>query len=365
MTTALSRPLDSSLIERPIFIVGAGRSGTTLLRSLLSAHSRISIAPETHFMKTADVDSGLDSGAPRDFEAFWRSYSSSIRFIDLGVDAEHCRELIEQQGEPTFRGIFSAMLVAYGETCSNKARIGEKTPGNIHFLSHLLEWFPEAQVIILRRDPRAMVASQLHTPWIRNRLTPLSLRGGLLAGKRLHAVASQANGWARIYEKMVPRWQGDPRVLTVSYEALVQDGEGEIRAICDFLEEPYEPLMLSGRTKETVPSPTAMAETHDDPWREWRREHHAQSLRPISADSIGKWKKELTKLEVGMIEGRCIRGMRAAGYAPSTPALQRWLGEAFSRTVHISGNFETRARARAKRITHPLRSLAGSGRRSG
>lgn len=355
VTTSDSRPpsLNFSVIERPIFIVGAGRSGTTLLRSLLSAHSRISIAPETHFMKTADVDSGLDRGAPRDFEAFWRSYSTSIRFIDLGVDPEHCRELIERQGKPTYRTIFSTMLVAYGETLG-KVRIGEKTPGNIHVLSYLLEWFPEARVIILGRDPRAMVASQLHTPWIQNRLTPLSLRQGLLAGKRLHAVASQANGWARIYEKMVPQWQGDSRVLTVSYEALVQDVEDGMRAICDFLEEPYEPSMLTGRTQETVPSPAAMAEIHEDPWREWRREHHAQTLRPISTDSVEKWKKELTKIEVGMIEGRCARGMRVAGYAPSTSPLQRSLGGVFSRMVATMGGLEAGARDRAKRVFGPV-----------
>ena len=37
-------------ISRPVFIVGPGRSGTTLLRSLLSAHSRITVTPETHVL---------------------------------------------------------------------------------------------------------------------------------------------------------------------------------------------------------------------------------------------------------------------------------------------------------------------------
>lgn len=36
-------------LKKPIFIVGPGRSGTTLVRSLLSAHSRIAVTPETHF----------------------------------------------------------------------------------------------------------------------------------------------------------------------------------------------------------------------------------------------------------------------------------------------------------------------------
>jgi len=35
--------------ERPIFVVGFQRSGTTLLQSLLGAHPRIAAPPEVHF----------------------------------------------------------------------------------------------------------------------------------------------------------------------------------------------------------------------------------------------------------------------------------------------------------------------------
>lgn len=39
-------------IEAPIFVVGVPRSGTTLLQSLLSAHSSTYSLPETHFFPT-------------------------------------------------------------------------------------------------------------------------------------------------------------------------------------------------------------------------------------------------------------------------------------------------------------------------
>ena len=35
----------------PIYVVGAPRSGTTLLAAMLGAHSRISCGPETHFFR--------------------------------------------------------------------------------------------------------------------------------------------------------------------------------------------------------------------------------------------------------------------------------------------------------------------------
>ena len=37
------------MTERPIFVVGFQRSGTTLLQSLLGAHPRIAAPPEVHF----------------------------------------------------------------------------------------------------------------------------------------------------------------------------------------------------------------------------------------------------------------------------------------------------------------------------
>ena len=36
----------------PIFIVGVGRSGTSLLQAMLNAHSKITFTPETHFIKS-------------------------------------------------------------------------------------------------------------------------------------------------------------------------------------------------------------------------------------------------------------------------------------------------------------------------
>jgi len=35
----------------PIFIVGVGRSGTSLVQSMLNAHSKIAFPPETHFVR--------------------------------------------------------------------------------------------------------------------------------------------------------------------------------------------------------------------------------------------------------------------------------------------------------------------------
>lgn len=345
------------LNESPIFIAGAGRSGTTLLRSLLSAHPRIAVTPETHFFKRAENWGGIERGAPPDFDLFWERYTAWVRFKDLDVDAARCRALIDRAGPPTFYTTFCAVLAAYGERMG-KERVGEKTPDHVHNIPDLLSWFPNARILILRRDPRAVVASQMRSPWVKDRLS----RNGIFVGSYLHQIAFYAEDWAKIYEKLIPAWRDDARVMVVSYETLVHDAEGELRRICAFLGEVFDPVMLTGRTNATVPVAAGTPEIEDDRWREWRWKHHEKTLRPVSTDSLDKWKEDLTETAVAMIEGRCARGMRAAGYAPVLSPQKHRMGRALVGAVLALEEREDWLRSVPEKLRRRARSIIRAAR---
>jgi hypothetical protein len=344
----------SSLLERPVFVVGPGRSGTTLLRTLLSAHSRMAVAPETHFLEW--VDAKYDPRkAPRDFETFWSWYTSWTRFRDLGVSPERCRELIEQQEDRTFQSIFRASLTAFGER-TGKARVGEKTPGHVHYLSLLFEWFPEAQILITQRDPRAVIASALKTPFSQGRMKPPSLRQGIFTANRVHETVHWIDDWRAIYEKVVPAWVEDPRVFLVSYERLVTDTEATMHAVCDFLEEPFEPEMIGSHTRAQVPTPSGEMRVPEH--EKWRREHLAKTTQPVSADSMGKWAKELSRREVAMIEGACWKGMQALGYLPTTSPVTQGAGRVLTDAARVAARAENEARSAYREVRGQLRERA-------
>ncbi len=155
------------LREPPFFIVGSGRSGTTLMRSLLSSHSRLAVTPETRFLKSCLRLGGVSlDDQPRDYREFWAAYCRTPRFAALGVTPGHCEGYFPQDRDPGFADMFAALLRAFLDK-SGKQRVGEKTPSHLHHAGWLFARFPQARMIAMRRDPRAMIASLLQTPGAR------------------------------------------------------------------------------------------------------------------------------------------------------------------------------------------------------
>lgn len=308
----------TTLIESPIFVVGTGRSGTTLMQRMLSAHSKIAITPETHFMRWVSERENIH-GSPKDFDTFWKEYTSWYRFTYLGLDAERCLKLIDQLGARTFKNIFSAVMLAHMERYK-KERTGEKSPSHVNYIPLLLKWFPNAKIIVMQRDPRAVVASKLGTPWVQDRITATSFRHGLLTSSRWHELLEGTDVWSNTYGSIVPKWESDDRIKVVSYEDLCHNPEIIARSVCQFLGEKYEKAMLTDRKDqmEMIQEGAAQSKKYN---------HHTKTLKPISTDTLNKWKKNLKPFEIAMIEARCIEVMKNRGYTPSVTHLKRFGGQ--------------------------------------
>ncbi len=317
-------------VTDPVFVVGTGRSGTTLMQSLLSAHPRVVIAPETHFMRRvarATPPGGGDE--PTDFETFWREFTATVRFGDLGVDADRCLDLIDAQGRRTFRAVFVALLTAHAEV-TGAARVGEKSPSHVRFMGELLAWFPHARFVIMRRDPRAVMASKLRNPFVTREIGARSLHGGIVLNGRTDVLRRHIDDYVHVHGRVVPQWATRPEVTVVAYEDLVTDPGTELRRVCAFLDEHYDPAMLTGGPAAPAAAPSSL---HDDRLDAWRRDHLDRARGPVNAASVGSWRETLTPTEVALIEAGCAEVMAEAGYRPSGGARRRAYGRAAG-TVH-------------------------------
>ena len=335
--------MDDLLKKPPFFIVGAGRSGTTLVRAKLTAHSQLAVPPETHYMKRADQAGARNAAAPEDFEMFWSRLIAWQRFLDLEVEPSRVLELTDATGKRDFRSIFAAMLRAYSEA-AGKPRAGEKTPGHYRYLDRIFAWFPEARIIAVRRDPRAVVASHLRSPWVTEQLQPDRRSASFVRRLRLFHVAERAKLWTEAYEHFLAGADADPRMHMVAYEDLVTRPEAELRRICAFLEETFEPGMLH-ETGDRHGTTSARA---SESWRTWIDEHESRAAAKVSTEGLEKWHRQLSALEVALIEQTCANGMARFGYRPDRPSVRRIrpLGRGLLR---IEG-LENRLRRRARRL---------------
>ena len=114
------------------------------------------------------------------------------------------------------------------------ARVGEKTPLHIYHLRALLEFFPNAKVVIMQRDLRGAYHSQVS----RSKKSKLSYR----SFKGLLFVAAWRHG--EVLARKFVRLYGGSTIYQMSYESLVTAPEQEIRKLCRFLNLSFEPSLL-------------------------------------------------------------------------------------------------------------------------
>lgn len=271
------------------FVVGTGRSGTTLLQAMLTSHSRLDIPPETKFFQRHDPIEprfGGDPIPPARLDAWLEDYFSSQDWADAGMAREDVEPLM-RGGDRSAASLFLAILQAW-QSRSGKQRIGEKSPLHCKCVERIAAVFPKAKFIHIYRDPRDVVASMRTMDW-----THGSLR-------------DQARNWRKILDEHLRLTAALPSATYagVRFETLVDQPEAELRRVCDFLGESFEPAMLNFHERPR-------AGFHDRE-KEWK----GQTQRPLSDASIGRYRQQLSPRQVALVERLAGPTMVKLGYQP-------------------------------------------------
>ncbi|MEX2530938.1 MAG: sulfotransferase [Gemmatimonadota bacterium] len=211
----------------PVFVVGLGRSGTTLTARILDRHSHISLCGETHFFP--HTSRRRRRARFSDQEA--REILDELPMTWAGADPDDVLATFRST-DRLLRSLFDSILRARMRR-HGKVRYGEKTPIHFWYLDRLFEWYPDARLVYLVRDPR-----RVHDSFLRSHFAP-----GLRAIER--GVVPRALYWnhgARTLGRV--RATRPDQVFTLRFEDLVADPEASVRALCAFLDEPFESGML-------------------------------------------------------------------------------------------------------------------------
>src|SRR5581483_2194076 len=245
---------------RPVFVVGASRSGTNLVRAILNAHSTLWISAETHYFDDLRPRLGERArvplaGAVRD-ECERYFLAQSHRAYGRGGDpqqgriaAAELRALAQRLG-----GSGDAYFEAFGRLRAElhgKPAWGEKTPRHAYRIADVLDVFPDARIVCLLRDPRAVVASyrDWHRGAPRDWLDEENAAG--LAAERERSRRSYHPLLASLLWRGVVRAERDAerrfgraRVIVLRFEELAADPEACVRGLCERLGLEFEQQML-------------------------------------------------------------------------------------------------------------------------
>jgi hypothetical protein len=271
---------------RVVFIVGVGRSGTSLLQSMFAAHPAIAYMPETGFFRKYVARGALAklyrSGGQAavvqrlvEDESFARSELDAAALVACAISL----------GGQLDKAVYNQMVEA--QRAEGIGWVGDKDPRLIEFLPLVAESFPEAVIVNIIRDPRDVLLSKKKAAW-----------------------SSRGHVWKHIFANRVQLALGrfwGPYLFganyhEIVYEELIDSPNVVLSKVCDRMGLPFDDGMLSfgGAAKRLV----------SDSELSWKKE----TFGPLLTENKEKWKAELPPREAALTELCCKEALEVGGY---------------------------------------------------
>ena len=285
-------------------ILGAPRSGTTLLRFMLDAQPALAIPPETGFLALADkFEITGDALRTEFFQAITSFPPGTPAWNDFGIHPEQFRQqllAIEPFSVPEGYRAFYRMYAARFK----KSRWGDKTPVHCMHIATIMSALPEVHFIHIIRDGRDVAMS------LRNQWFSPGDSIEVLSGYWRDCVTT-----ARRQAALCPHY------IEVHYEDLIRDPETVLRKICGLIGLEYYSAMLnyhanaSARLAEHGDRMTADGQLFRS--REQRLRAQLLTMQPPRTDRIQAWKQSMPRDEQERFERISGELLHELGYEVS------------------------------------------------
>jgi hypothetical protein len=288
------------------FVVGVGRSGTTLLRLMLDAHPGMAIPPETHFLPPMiEQFSRVRVTPERVLAAIKEAPQSGLP--ESGVSEEELLERLDQIRPLNAPDSIRAFYGLYAES-AGKERWGDKTPRYVTSLAKLGRAVPEARFVHMIRDGRDVALST------NRRLVELR-------GSKPVPAERMAKRWRHriLSARGVEQVRG--RYMEIRYEDIVRETEPSLRRVCEFVELEYDPVMLDYHVRAADRLQEMNRERERGSRRtltgEERMQAHAMTTKPPQEERIDVWKTEMDDAYREEFEAHSGELLRELGYETS------------------------------------------------
>lgn len=209
----------------PIFIVGMPRAGSTLLEQILSSHSQID--------GTQELPNVL-------------AMSQQLRRRQVGGGAPGYPAVLAALEDRDLKTLGEQFLADTRVHRGDAPRFIDKMPNNFRHIGLIHLMLPNARIIDARREPMACCFSNFKQLFAEGQEFSYDLR--------------ETGRYYREYVEMMAHWDAvlPGRVLRVQHEDVIDDLEGQVRRILEYLELPFEPACLRyWETERAVRTPSS------------------------------------------------------------------------------------------------------------
>lgn len=284
---------------QPVIIVGNSRSGTTLLRLILTCHPNICIPPEGPFIVFLEPKYGqINYFDDVTIESFVDDLLRVTKMEEWNLNRDRLIQHLKNGPRNSFFAVVDGIYREYMNTIGQvKKRWGDKSGSyTTSRLGSIKRSLPHAFLLHIVRDGRDVACSYR------------ALQG--IKGKYAPRLPTDPLEIAYIWKKNVNRisrflseWPAAQRAQ-VRYEDLVMSPGPTLQKLCAELGEEYDYRMLDfhrQNVKQSLEPKVYLA---------WKQ----KTLEEISDSQVGRWKTEMSEAEVRLFEALAGDVLRRYGY---------------------------------------------------
>ncbi len=278
------------MLPPPLFIIGSPRSGTTLLRLMITSHPNIVVPPECGFAvwwRAKYADWRVEDSRGARLGDFIADLRSSRKIETWGLDFDRLRHAITAEEPRDYPALAALVYEDYARIYDPQARRwGDKNNFHLEHIAALRDLYPDALLLHIVRDGRDVACSyrELREGNSASAYAPkLPFEMGEIATEWSQNLATIRTSFDAL------DWKG---VCEVRYEDLVVAPERELRRICEFLGEAWSPIMLdyAERNRRDGLEPAEFLA--------WKR----RTLEPPDAARAGRFRRELSPGQIDEFE---------------------------------------------------------------
>lgn len=294
-----------------LFIVGKGRSGTTLLSTILDSHPNVASATESRFLLLIwQKYKYMKEWKPNLAEDFVENVLKDLRVKYLwDFEDQLVENLKALPAEASIQDLIKLVYI-YRKSNFPKERIRfiiDKNPKYTIFVDRLKYIFPEAKFFRLIRDPRDNITSQVK-----------------FSKKTVGMLAYKWNKYNQKLDRFDRQYPGD--FLSLRFEDLVLDKQSFFQS--------FEQFTGIDSLAELEEKRLNYKDQFEEKFSDRLKEQHQSSVKPLNPKKIGHHKEKLSEAQIRTIDAFCFPYASNFGYERELSPRKLGIGEKLAATIN-------------------------------